>query len=352
MQEDIWMRGTCIDMCPFRERRMREQQHRLHPLEMVAGTEKNKRPKADPKATIKEYSRPAAGKAEASPADLRPAEVLLTTVEYLVNRILTRPDWPFVKLYNFVFDRLRSVRQDMVIQRLTGKDALQILQWITKFHIYAGYRLCTEAPSSYDSKINADHAQECIKRLLVFYRTCEDLEHPCRPEFESLYLLYNLGSFEAARHTVNLPKHIQCQPCVQLAIAICRAFWEGNFIRLWRLASQCTYIQSCALHRHVIDIRWRALCILNTAYSSKNLTFPIPVLTRWLMFDSEADTIEFCHTCGLDAGPSGVKFVKGCLQNGLPKIHASHSVSLVDNKLEEEGISSVSDVIMGFTLDR
>ncbi len=44
------------------------------------------RHQADPKATIKEYSRPAAGKEEAKPADLRPAEVLITTVEYMVNR--------------------------------------------------------------------------------------------------------------------------------------------------------------------------------------------------------------------------------------------------------------------------
>ena len=58
------------------------------------------------------------------------------------------------------------------------------------------FRLCTELPSSFDAKINTDHTQECIKRLLVFYRTCEDPEHPQRPEFEALYLLYNLGQYD------------------------------------------------------------------------------------------------------------------------------------------------------------
>ena len=44
------------------------------------------RPKADSSLTIKEYSRPAAGKQEASLHDLRPPHILLKTVNHLVNK--------------------------------------------------------------------------------------------------------------------------------------------------------------------------------------------------------------------------------------------------------------------------
>ena len=67
--------------------------------------------------------------------------------------------------------------------------------------------------------------------------------------------------------------------------------------------------------------------MLNTAYSSKNLSFPIAVLTRWLMFDSEDETVQFCQLCGLtvqNVGPQGVRFLKGSLHNGLPKVSSQN----------------------------
>ena len=56
-------------------------------------------------------------------------------------------------------------------------------------------RLCTESVASFDMKINYDHTQECLKRLLVLYDDQQDVQHQCRSEFESLYLLYNLGKY-------------------------------------------------------------------------------------------------------------------------------------------------------------
>ena len=89
-------RGTCQSMCPNRELQERESQNRLHRFETLAGTEKRagercRRPRADPKRTVKEYSRPAAGKDSTRPSDLRPPAVLLRTVCYLIDDIATMP---------------------------------------------------------------------------------------------------------------------------------------------------------------------------------------------------------------------------------------------------------------------
>ncbi|XP_038058119.1 SAC3 domain-containing protein 1-like isoform X2 [Patiria miniata] len=349
MNRTCEIQGTCMDMSPEQERKMRELQMRLHPLEMVPGTEDSKRPKADPSATIKEYSRPAAGKADAFSSDLRPPDVLLKTVHYMISRVVPRTDYRYVKLYDFVFDRLRSVRQDLVIQRAIGTSCVQILEIAVRFHLYSGYRLCTEPVAHYDSKINSDHTQECLKRLLILYQNA-DLEGALisnnREEFEALYLLFNLGSTEALHHIIWLPKKIRQHPSIKLALCIHSAYLQGNFLRVWRLASKCGYIQSCVLHRHLQEIRRRTLLILNTAYSSKNLRFPVSVLSKWLMFDTEEESVEFCQFHGLRVDEKGVQF-----QKGSPTFVESPPQPYMCNRLVDckQGKVKVHDLIMGHT---
>jgi len=80
-------KGTCQTMCPARELRDRQLQNLLHHFEVLAGTERVRKPRGDPLRAVKEYSRPAAGKDSTNPADLRPPAVLLKTVCYLIDDI-------------------------------------------------------------------------------------------------------------------------------------------------------------------------------------------------------------------------------------------------------------------------
>ncbi|CAB1331427.1 unnamed protein product, partial [Coregonus sp. 'balchen'] len=77
-------------------------------------TERDSRPTADPSRV----ARPAAGKDSTRPSDLRPPAVLLKTVCFLIDDISTSPTLqPWTDVYDFFFDWLRSVRQD-IIQRM------------------------------------------------------------------------------------------------------------------------------------------------------------------------------------------------------------------------------------------
>lgn len=89
--DDVNPQGTCMTMCPRRELQDREAQCRLHRFEILAGTENERKPKADPARVVKEYSRPAAGKDATRPSDLRPPAVLLKTVCYLIDEIAASP---------------------------------------------------------------------------------------------------------------------------------------------------------------------------------------------------------------------------------------------------------------------
>ncbi|XP_054459200.1 SAC3 domain-containing protein 1 [Anoplopoma fimbria] len=279
-------RGTCQTMCPARELRDRELQNRLHRFELLAGTERDRRPRGDPLRAIKEYSRPAAGKDSTNPTDLRPPAVLLKTVCYLIDDIAASPHLrPWTEVYNFAFDRMRGVKQDMIIQRVSGLNCVAILERTVRFLIYASFRMCGEPLRLYDPRINDTHLQENLSWLLDCYATGTG-PHPNQEEMQALGLLYNLGSARATQHIMELPKRLRSSPAITLALNINRAFLERNPVRLLRLARRLNFLQSCALHRHLVTCGRDLLLIYSHGFSSRNCRFPLDGLAQLLSLDT------------------------------------------------------------------
>lgn len=333
------VRGTCTAMCPEPERKQRERQKRLHKFEMLAGTENYMVPTADPDKTVKEYTRPAAGKERVQPSELRPPAILLKTVQYLVEEIVPKTDVPWVEVYNFVFDRLRSIKQDMTIQQVKGKSCVSVLEVSLRFLIFSSYRLCEEPLGSFDPKINDTHVQECFSRLLSSY---ELGEHKNEPEFQSLFLLYNLGLYKAFHHVLLLSTSIRESPVVKLAVAVNRAYLERNYVLFFRLIRKLSFLQSCAVHRHIEDSRQKMLQMYNHAFSSKNCSYPLLHLTHLLALDSPAATVDVCKKHGIVVDCT-VHFLKTTFKNpGL--LTCKRSFELIDKK---QGDRTLSDIIKG-----
>ena len=59
---------------------------------------------------------------------------------FVVFRVLIDKETPWNVIYDFIFDRLRAVRQDISIQCINDTDSLSIFERIVRFHIYAAYR--------------------------------------------------------------------------------------------------------------------------------------------------------------------------------------------------------------------
>lgn len=55
-------------------------------------------------------------------------------------RVTFRTDVPLAVVYDFVNDRLRAVRQDMIIQRLPPRECQVLLEPMVRFYVYFGYR--------------------------------------------------------------------------------------------------------------------------------------------------------------------------------------------------------------------
>ncbi|XP_076840571.1 SAC3 domain-containing protein 1 isoform X2 [Brachyhypopomus gauderio] len=335
-------RGTCTTMCPAHEVRQRQLQNRLHRFEMLPGTERDRLPRADVSRTVKEYSRPAAGKDSTRPSDLRPPDTLLKTVCYLVDDIAGSTKLqPWTEVYSFVFDRLRSVRQDMIIQRVSGPACVAVLERNVRFLLFASYRLCGQPLRLFDPCINDAHLQECLSWLLECYR---EGQHQHQEEFQALSLLYSLGSAHTAQHVMELPKRVRLSPPVRLALAIRRAHTERNPVRLLRLAHRLDFLQACALHRHLLPCRRDLLLLYSHGHSSRNCRFPVQKLADLLSLETSLTT-QLCRAHGIHVNGEWVIFSKASFsESPLEELQCVHMHRLVEEKQRDR---TVSDIIHG-----
>ncbi len=311
-------------MCPAEEMVLREQNRLLHPFEMIPDTRRNKLPKADRSRMVKEYSRPAAGKAEATPASLRPGPVLLRTVQYLLRTVASLPDTSWSKKYEFIFDRLRAVRQDLVVQRIEGFYTVRILEMAVRFYIYSSYVLCEEKSGEFDSHINDVHTQECLKRLLVLYNETDS--DKCREnltEFLSLYLVLNLGNSEALRCGLSWKSRLESSEIFSRCLSLSLAAWLENNVRVFKLARTLPPIHLCAFHRHISKLQSHSFGVMSSGYNSKNLKFNVEDLVKLLWFNSEDECVAFCELHGLSVVKNGVVFSKGSFRQSQSALRKS-----------------------------
>ncbi|XP_071443430.1 SAC3 domain-containing protein 1 isoform X1 [Hetaerina americana] len=336
---NVYVRGTCMHMCPEKERCLREREKLLHPREILDGTESLPKPLADPKKTVKTFSRSAAGRKASSSSELRPLPVLEKTVSYLFSNLDFDRSEDWSSEYDFIFDRIRAVNQDAVIQGVDGWDCISLFESISRFLVYSGYRLCCEPRYKYDPVINSKYLQECLKKILRLYDEQSMINQGkiCyNPEFEALYLISNLGDYEAIHRGIEKKTYLRTRD-FEIALAVSLAFWHGNYVRVFKLLKELPLLLSCAASLHVPAIRRRALKIMSISYSSKNLRFPIKDLQSILNYSSEEYILEDCTHYKVCNTQGGVQFLKGSFDGTVELITPRPSVCL-DQKLSSINI--------------
>ena len=325
--------GNCLQMCPKRETELRISNNMVHCLERP-GTER----KYDPNMLIKSFARSAAGNTSTcDPCEIRPPHICRRTVNYLVQNILLAeqnksrgggfmpPPPPIIMdemKYQFVFDRLRAIRQDMVVQRVGvtggGQDGIRIilihihiLQVCVKFHLFANYsftnhnyllteegeRHASNTTAGFDSQLNFSHLLECVKMVLVLYQElelirnreelcdifskmdidkdlCDQLQqHRC--EMIGTYLLLNLGSSHSYTWGLGLCRTLKDNGAVAQALKINRLYMERNFAGLFKNVRKLSLIYLLAFQWNLPFVMKDSLTVMNIAYSSKMCKYPV-----------------------------------------------------------------------------
>lgn len=243
--------AKCQRMCPTYEANFRRKNKLMHRLELN-------------REMVKQFSRSSAGADLANPCNIRPISVLLSTTKYLLKELLgdvvnlSKENEPVTKkffyLYDFVFDRLRSIRQDLVIQRVLNHDCFEIIEHCVEFYAYSHYTWIylqstrsreelQKVTGLFDSHLNLKHLSECLSFLLQFYdHFNEEYWSRRRPLFEAIFMIYNLSSnqlsmerfqrLKVSSSTLILFNH----PLIRVAHQIMLNHQLGNHVRCLHLS--------------------------------------------------------------------------------------------------------------------
>lgn len=300
LQEASYLAATCPDMCPELERYMRDVQNDLSAtFETSNGT-------LDHRLVTKKFSRSSADKELPLPHELRPGPVLLRTLDFLVCNVISRVEEEGMEVdvwYNYLWNRTRAVRNDLMQQQLTDATAVAIMERCVRFHIYAAARLCEEPPDLYDAKMNTEHLTKSLQTLRELYHDLGEQGHhfPSEPEFRAYEMLLSLNDGEAIVNKYSqFREEVQKSGPVQFALKVIQAVTFNNYVKFFRLVrSAATYLQGCLLHRYFRQVRSRALETIIRAYVSPKgpQTIPLQTLTHILGFESQTEAAAYlqCH---------------------------------------------------------
>ena len=199
--------------------------------------------------------------------------------------------------YDFVFDRLRAVRQDMVIQRLVGEGAIYVYEQTIAFLVLFGYRLC--ADPNFVVKFNETHITECFGQLIVLYADAAPrllfppsssasrgrsvagavIKGPQSSHrrrfvrnfalFHAMHAFHTLDKPDSLHNLLNrVPSWLRTKPPVSGTVAAAKAYHAGNYVKFFKILSHD--IQSPLLlavsMKHCVFVQIRALNVMRASY--------------------------------------------------------------------------------------
>ncbi|KAM4012056.1 LOW QUALITY PROTEIN: germinal-center associated nuclear protein-like [Anomaloglossus baeobatrachus] len=337
--------GTCPDMCPEKERYMRDTRNQLSIYEFLPGTDK-----LDHAAAIKEYSRSSADQEEPLAHELRPLPVLCMTMDYMVTNIMDQGEDNYRDWYDFVWNRTRGIRKDITQQHLCDKFTVSLMEKCMRFHIHCAYELCEEPMSSFDPKINNENLTKCLQSLKEMY---QDLQNhgetcPCEPEFRGYSVLLNLNKGDILREVQQFPESVRNAEEVKYAVQVFAALNSTNFVRFFKLVRSASYLNSCILHCYFPQIRRDALRALNVAYTAsyqRPTLFPLENMVRLLSFHDTEEAIDFLASYGLSVSEGFVELNRAAFVEPLVPLQPKRS-SYISSKRQ----MSIGEIVNGAPL--
>ncbi|CAG9767433.1 unnamed protein product [Ceutorhynchus assimilis] len=305
--------GTCPDMCPEKERLLREIQHQVSIYEQ----DKAGRHFMDHSKAVKQYSRSSADQEAPLAHELRSVNVLNMTMTYLMYRIMDLSqdelggnigEW-----YHFLWDRTRGIRKDITQQALCCQGSVVLVQQCARFHIHCSARFMGEDPSVFDQKINTENLTKCLQTLKYMYHDLEVKGEKCpnEAEFRAYIILLNLSDGNFMWEVQELREDIKKSPEVRFALQIYSAFEKRNYVRFFKLIKSTTYLNSCILMRYFVQVRVQALETLVKCFTPpKSFSFyPVQDLAQILFFDDTESAIDFMKSYGVNVNSDETNFM-------------------------------------------
>jgi len=289
--------GKCEKFCPANEYRLRVRERLIHKFESSKSGYQ----------LVKQFSRPAAGQKCPGAGDVRSPECLVRCVSYLVTTVMQAEvarTADLQDLYDFMFDRLRAVRQDMVLQAaVPARDQLLILGVCVRFHVVMGHLLARHA--SFSAHLNSQHQLDCLKSCLLLQGALEEpVTSDTRASLDALqclYLLSNLDSTHAVNWAIHQPRS---SGSLGLCLNIARSYREGNYVRFFKLVSSLPTLFLLAVFKFCKTLLGHTVSVNRLAYKSPNIKFPCDHLAKllWMSRTSNLESYLRCQGIKVEGG--------------------------------------------------
>jgi len=306
--------GHCPDMCPEKERVLREFQRQVAIYELQPGSDEF----ICHERALKQYSRSSADQETPLPHELRNENALHMTMSYLMHEIMDiserqDPQSHLGDWFHFVWDRTRSIRKEITQQELCSLGAVKLVEQCARFHIHCAARLVAADPSVFDSKINAENLTKCLQTLKYMYHDLrlKGVQCPREAEFRGYIVLLNLADANFLWDIGQLPGELQSCPEVRQAIQFYLALQDTNFVRFFQLLTdeETSYLSACILVTYFTRLRVLALHRLIQAYRAPRKdevsSLPLTYITDMLSFVSEQEAADFVQHYGLEVNEAG-----------------------------------------------
>ncbi|XP_039290932.1 uncharacterized protein LOC111048691 [Nilaparvata lugens] len=260
----------------------------------------------------------------AEPTFATSAPCIASNCYYLLTQVIYDARVPWCKRYHFIADRLRAVKQDLIIQQPSVFESISILEPMVRFYFLAEYwgkreddptglKQEIQQRSEFVPVLNQQQLEECLKYLLSLYDEVGDFfAFPARPQMEALYQLQYLGETEALRRGVALPQNPSQD--LRFALKMSLEWYNKKYSSVIRYSKHLTAFLRMAFSFNLPKIRRYALEVMNTAYSNKNPNlnshYPLDHFTKLLNFRNPSEASRLCEIYEVMVCKNKVMFLK------------------------------------------
>lgn len=317
LTEAISFQGTCQDMCPVFERSRRNVEHTVFSYEREAVDDK----KASRLKALKVFARPAAAAAPPLPSDVRPPHILSQTLDYIIENLLDS----LPESEGFLWDRMRSIRQDFTYQNYSGPEAVDCNERIVRIHLLI-IHIMGRSKGEFSLQQELEQLHKSLITLSEIYDEVRAAGGECHneAEFRAYALLSKIRDPAYDKTIQELPPRIFHDEKVQIALCFRRIISNSNFNergvmrtenclnfyqRFFQLirSGKLPFLLSSFLELYVNETRFYAFKALSHSINKRHKPISCNYLINEFLFNDLQELENFCEYYSINITEEGVE---------------------------------------------
>lgn len=230
---------------------------------------------------------------------------LFYSLFFLHCRILQDSEKPLNFRYDFIFDRCRAVRQEIVIQNFSCESTLKLLEPIVMFLSFSLYKMNGLAIALFDTKICRQHLEECLYKCLTCYEELdlsninENYRLQNRIIVESIHLMLHIDDYSSLQRAIKLDSKLKSSFSLKTAIRIAINFHQRNFHKILTALQDLPHLVSAMAALSLSIIRKEVFRVFSIGYNSQSLKVPLEFLQRLLIYDEKSMLLNHLRDLGI-----------------------------------------------------